>query len=169
MFGTIFSRHTTPRYICYAFLLPGSFISGFLAGVFLASQNATLYIPLIRGITHVNVSVIGLFMQITLSFSMSFIICLSRKKWLILLQCFAQALAFGIISTAVFLTYGSAHWLISAHTLFTRTALSISMFWLWFRLLVTQSDTTRRDFMFALLTTIVAAIFDCMLVIHINI
>ena len=169
MSSTFFSDRTTPRYNGYAFLLPGSFISGFLVGAFLAYRNSACYISLIRGAVQASVSAIGLLLQIALTFSFTALICLSRRRWLILLQCFVHSLTFGILTTAAFLAYSSTHWIISAIVLFTRTITILSAFWFWFRALTSQTEAIRRDYLIALLISIVAAVFDISFVSSIHI
>ena len=160
MSNIVFSDRITPRYIGYAFLLPGSFISGFLVGAFLASGNRVNCISLIRCTAQAPTNVVGLFLQIALTFSLTALICLSRRKWLILLQCFVHSLIFGISTTSVFFAYGSAQWLISSLLLFTSTITLISALCLWSRILIARGDSIRRDFLVPLMTSIAAAIID---------
>ena len=164
MSNIVFFDRTAPKYIGYAFLLPGSFISGFLFGAFLAFHSCVNYISLICCATQVAVSAYGLFLQIALIFSITALICLSRREWLILPQCFLHSLTFGILATSIFLAYSSAQWLISALILFTSTITFISALCLWSRILIARPDTIRCDFFTALMISIVAAIFDCLFV-----
>ena len=164
MSNIIFLDRATPRYNRYAFLLPGSFISGFLAGAFLVSRSSVNYAPLICCATQVPASAFGLFLQIALTFSLTALICLSRRKWLILLQCFVHSLSFGILAAGAFHAYVSAHWLICAIVLFTKTITLACAFWFWFRFLTIHPDTIHRDFLVALMVSSAAAVFDIIFV-----
>ncbi len=160
----VFSDSTARRCMYFAFLLCCAFISGFLAGAFLAVGNASNYSPLIHKVVATVPSAIGPFGQITVWFSLTALISMAKKGHLFLVLCFLQAFTFGVMATAVYYSYGSASWLIQALMLFTRTVTLISLLWFWFRNIFGQICNAKRDFLLALCLSVLAAAFDLFLV-----
>ena len=155
---TIFRRNY------FAFLLSGTFILGFVFGAFVASNSSSHYILLIREAAVRPVSAVCLIIHITLLFALTALIRQSERLRLLPGICFLNAFAFGIVRTSVFISYGSAQWLVSSIMLFSTTVAMISWLWFCFRNFSGKSQTAQWDFAFALFVSVLGAVLDIYLV-----
>lgn len=158
------SGRATCRQKYFAFFLCIAFILGFLAGAFLATEDAFYYTVLIQNAVVKEPTVIGVFAPIAVLFSLT-VLVYSTGKWpLLILVCFLQAVAFGATAAAVFYSYGSAHWLIHAFLLFTKTVTLVSLLWFWLSNIPGRSYGTRKNFFLALGISALAGAMDFLLV-----
>lgn len=144
----------------FASLLSCMFILGFVFGAFVASNNTAHYVQLVRKAATTPVSAVWLILHITLLFSLTALICRSKRLELLHGICFLKAFIFGIVKTSVFFSYGSAQWLVSSGMLFSKTIVMISWLCFCFRNISTQSQAAQRDLVFALFVSVLGAVLD---------
>lgn len=154
---------TTSKHNFFAFLLSCSFISGFLSGVYVASQNAADYSLLISSAAASPATLISLISHTVCAFALTAVTYKFGRGYIFLLA-FAEAFTFGIVATAVYYSYGSAQWLIQWGMLFFRTVTLIMLFWFWCRNVSGYGRTARRDIPIALFISVLAAIIDLCLI-----
>jgi hypothetical protein len=141
-------------------LLITTFISGFLLGAYIVSDNAELYSSFIRSAVKLPVSDFTALFHIVFPFVSTALIYRSGKSAFYSLVCFIQALILGVSTNAIYVAYGNAQWLIFTLLLFSSTISFSALLWFWFRHMSKQRSTARRDYFICLIASILAVCLD---------
>ncbi len=160
----VLPTRTTFRHNYFAFLFSCTFIFGFVFGAFVALRNASYYVLLIRSAAVRPVSAVWAIIHIFSLLVVTALIYRSKRQHLIFAICFLHAFTFGIARTSVFFSYRSAHWLVSAIMLFSKTVMMILWLWFCFRNFPARSQTAQRDFIFTFFASVLGAVLDIYLV-----
>ena len=153
-----YKNHFVASLICISFIL------GFASGAVIASNNAELYMLMIRLVLKTPFLPAAVFAHIALPFCVTPLIYLSRSRILVFLDCFVHAFMLGVIHCSVYLVFGAAQWFIGPLVLFTKTSLAISLIWFWLRNISFQSQSLFRDFVTIFCVSLISAFFDMLII-----
>ena len=151
--------HIKPKCPYFAFLFSVTFILGLFAGVYIASQNASTYVSLIRRATAASQIPIGSLIRNTYIFVFSAIVY-KRRGFCFLLLSFIEAFTFGVASAAIWSSFGSAQWLLHSLLLFSRIVTLVMLHWFWLRNIGKQGSAGWRDFLIAWIVSILAVVIE---------
>lgn len=87
-------------------------LMGLVSGIVLFCKSAYLFLPLMRGIFRKSVSIVCLYCVSILPFVLSAFAVSFNRQLLLYPICFLKALSFTFVSGAVWVTSGSAGWLV---------------------------------------------------------
>ena len=85
--------------------------SGFATGGFIHCVFGSVFFPWMRGIIFLPVSIVGLFCAACFPFLFSVFAVYLGLRWLLYPVCFGKALIFSLISSALWVHFGTAGWL----------------------------------------------------------
>ena len=95
----------------FSLFLGLAWASGFAAGMILHCVIGSLFFPWMRGILFGPVSIVGLFCAACFPFLFSAFAVYMGLRWLLYPVCFGKAFVFSLISSAIWMHFGSSGWL----------------------------------------------------------
>lgn len=163
MICAVSAGYRASKHNLFAFLLSCTFISGFLSGVYVATQSVNDYTLLICRAASSSATANGLLTHTFCVYALTALVRRHGRGYFFLLS-FAEAFTYGIVVTAVYFSYGSAQWLIQWGMLFSRTVTLIMLLWFWYRNMLGYGRVVHQDFLIALCVSVLATVIDLYLI-----
>ncbi len=131
-------------------------VLGFVCGLYFISSSCDIFHPLLKEITFIRPSIVGLLSVVYIPVFISFIaICIS-SHWIVFLFVFIKSFAFCCCICGVAETYGYSSWLIRLLLLFSDSAVTVGMLLFWCRALNFKRSRALREL--CILTIVFTAI-----------
>lgn len=120
-------------------------LSGILFGFF-SSRLVSVYLSsLMCSLVCQRVSIVGMLIIFTFPLLLSVVLMHFSARFLLYIFVVFKAFCFSFTFSCIFLSFGSAGWLICFLAMFSNSVLAITLLWFWLRFFLVRSVMVRRD------------------------
>lgn len=141
-----------------------AWITGLISGYCLCLLIECSVNSLMGSVVISRTSIVGLIIVLVIPMMISYFAVRYHLRYLIYLTAFFEALILGFCSSAVYLAYGNAGWLVRSLLLFSGSICSVAHIWLWLRQVSGKRRAFRVDFAVCMGVVALTGVLDYLIV-----